>query len=39
MIHKSKKMHGVAPAILELAGIEVPEGVDGRSLVSLLDGK
>jgi len=29
----------VAPTILELAGIEVPEGMDGRSVVSLLDGK
>lgn len=29
----------VAPTILELAGVEVPEGTDGRSLVSLLDGK
>jgi len=29
----------VAPTILELAGIEVPEGMDGRSMVSLLDGK
>jgi arylsulfatase A-like enzyme len=29
----------VAPTILELAGVEVPEGMDGRSIVSLLDGK
>jgi arylsulfatase A-like enzyme len=29
----------VAPTILELAGIEVPEGMDGRSMVSLMDGK
>jgi len=29
----------VAPTILELAGIEVPEGMDGKSLVSLLQGK
>lgn len=29
----------VAPTILELAGIEVPAAMDGRSMVSLLDGK
>ncbi len=29
----------VAPTILELAGIEVPEGMDGKSLVSLMKGK
>jgi arylsulfatase A-like enzyme len=29
----------IAPTILELAGIEVPKGTDGKSLVSLLDGK
>jgi len=29
----------VAPTILELAGIEMPEGIDGRSLVPLMDGK
>ncbi|MHC4357126.1 MAG: sulfatase/phosphatase domain-containing protein [Planctomycetota bacterium] len=29
----------VAPTILELAGIEVPENTDGRSLVSLMKGK
>ena len=29
----------VAPTILELAGVEVPEGMDGRSMVSLLNGK
>lgn len=29
----------VAPTILELAGIEVSEGMDGRSMVSLLNGK
>ena len=29
----------VAPTVLELAGVDVPEGMDGRSLVSLLDGE
>jgi len=29
----------VAPTILELAGLEVPEGMDGRSMVSLMKGK
>jgi len=29
----------VAPTILELAGAEVPEGMDGRSMVRLMEGK